>query len=135
MSFASAELTGAGKFQVRIRTGDHSFLMDESIETGGLSSGPNPFDLLSSALAGCTLMTLRLYAERKGWALDDLGVRVTHSKGVAGEKDRFEVVVELGGATDEQRERLLSIAQRCPAHLVLERGADVPTTIAGDLVA
>jgi putative redox protein len=134
MSFASAEGTGAGQYQVRIRTGEHSFLMDEPVEAGGLASGPSPFDLLCSALAGCTLMTLQLYAARKGWAIDGLGVEVTHHKGEPGVKDRFEAVLNLGDATDEQRERLLTIARRCPAHLVLEHGADVPTTIAGGLV-
>lgn len=131
MSSASASLTGAGQFQARIQTGEHSFLMDEPTEVGGLSSGPNPFDLLCSAMAGCTLMTLKLYADRKGWVLDQLGVEVIHHK-VAGDKDRFDTVLDLGDVTDEQRERLLSIALRCPVHLVLERGADVPTTIADD---
>src|SRR4030095_7057295 len=58
-----AKETGGGKFPVRIDTGDHDFLRDEPLAYGGLSSGPNPFDLLEAALAGCTLMTLRLYAE------------------------------------------------------------------------
>ena len=135
MISAAAEGTGAGHYQVRIHTGEHSFLMDEPVEAGGLATGPSPFDLLSSALAGCTLMTLQLYAARKGWAIDGLGVEVTHQKGEPGVKDRFETVLNLGDATDEQRERLLTIAQRCPAHLVLEHGADVPTSIAGEIVA
>jgi putative redox protein len=120
-----AEATGEGLFQVRIDTGDHSFLMDEPVAYGGLASGPNPFDLLSAALAGCTLMTLKLYAQRKGWALDQLNVRVTHQKGSADTRDRFDPIVELGDVTDEQRAALLKIAQRCPVHLLLERGADV----------
>ncbi len=73
-----------------------------------------------------------LHVQRKGWALDGLGVRVTHSKGSATAKDRFVCELELGNATDEQRERLLSIAQRCPVDLVLERGGDVPTTVVPD---
>lgn len=125
-----AEATAAGRFQVRINSGDHEFLMDEPVEYGGLSSGPNPFDLLGAALAGCTLMTLRLYGERKGWSLDGLRVRVTHRKGSVDERDRFERVMELGDVTDEQRDGLLKIAQRCPVHLLLERGADVSVAIA-----
>lgn len=120
-----AEATGRGKYQVRVHTGDHELLMDEPVRYGGLSSGPNPFDLLEAALAGCTLMTLRLYAERKGWPLDGIRVRVTHRKGASGERDRFEREVEFGDVSDEQRQRLLEIAQRCPVHLLLERGADV----------
>lgn len=129
MNFASAEETGEGLFQVRVQAGGHGILMDEPVAAGGLGTGPNPFDLLCAAIASCTLMTLKLYAQRKGWALDGLGVRVTHSKGSVEAKDRFVCELELGNATDEQRERLLSIAQRCPVHLVLERGADVPTAV------
>jgi putative redox protein len=125
-----AEETGVGKFQVRINSGDHEFLMDEPVAYGGLSSGPNPFDLLEAALAGCTLMTLRLYAERKGWPLDGVRVRVTHHPGLAGARDRFERELELGEVTDEQREALLRIAERCPVHLLLDRGADVSLGIA-----
>ena len=127
-----AEATGGGRFQLRIDTGDHELLVDEPVSFGGLSTGPNPFDLLEAALAGCTLMTLRLYAERKGWPLDGIRVRVTHRKGVAGERDRFERELELGDATDEQRERLLEIAEKCPVHLLLERGADVSAAVAHD---
>ena len=129
----TAEATGGGKFQARIDTGDHDFLMDEPVAYGGLSTGPNPFDLLEAALAGCTLMTLRLYAVRKGWPVDGIRVHVTHQKGTADERDRFERQIEFGGDLDnEQRDRLIEIAQRCPVHLLLERGADVSVGIARD---
>lgn len=130
MSSASAAATGAGQFQVHVQTGQHHLLMDEPVAFGGLGSGPNPFDMLCAALASCTLMTMNLYAGRKGWSLDGLDVRVTHHKGSAGSRDRFECALELGNATGEQREALLAIAQRCPVHLLLERGADAPTVIA-----
>lgn len=129
MSSILAEGTGAGTFQTRIDTGDHSFVMDEPADYGGLGSGPSPFDLLCAALGACTLMTLKLYAKRKGWTLDDLSVRVTHQKGNADQRDRFDRVVELGTVTSEQRDSLLKIAQRCPVDLLLERGADVTITM------
>lgn len=129
MSSASAEKTAQGRFQVRVQTGQHNFFMDEPAAAGGLDSGPNPFDLLCAAVAGCTLMTLKLYADRKGWILDGLRVRVTHHKGANGAQDRFERVLELGKVTDEQRDNLLRIAERCPVHLLLERGAQVDTTV------
>ena len=119
-----------GQFQVRVQAGSHSFLMDEPVAVGGLDSGPNPFDLLCAAMASCTLMTMKLYANRKGWAMGGLGVRVTHHNGSAGARDRFESVLQLGNATSEQREALLKIAQRCPVHLLIESGADAPTAIA-----
>ena len=126
-----ARATGDGKFQVRIETGEHSFLMDEPVAYGGLSSGPSPFDMIGAALGGCTLMTMRLYAERKGWTLDGLSVRVTHRKSSPEARDQFERSIHFGeGITVEQRDKLLSIAERCPVHLLLERGADVSTSVA-----
>jgi putative redox protein len=124
-----AEETGGGLFQVRVRTGEHSFLMDEPSDRGGLATGPDPFDLLCAAVGACTLMTMKLYARRKGWVLDGFRVRVTHRKGSGGERDRFERVIELGDATDEQREGLFKIAERCPVHQLLEHGADVTTSL------
>jgi putative redox protein len=125
-----AEATGFGKFQVRINSGDHEFIMDEPVEYGGAATGPNPFDLLEAALAGCTLMTLRLYAARKGWPLDDLRVHVLHRQGEPGGRDQFERELVLGDVTDEQRDALLKIAERCPVHLLLDRGADVSVSVA-----
>jgi len=123
-----ATATGAGKFQVRIDTGEHNFLVDEPAGYGGLSSGPSPFDMLGAALAACTLMTMRLYADRKGWVVDGLSVRVTHRKVSPDARDQFDRLIHFQEVTDEQREKLLSIAQRCPVHLLLERGADVTTS-------
>ena len=130
MNSVLAEETGAGTFQVRIDTGDHKFIMDEPVDYDGLGSGPSPFDLLCAALGACTLMTMKLYAKRKGWALEHLNVRVSHQRGNAHQRDRFDRVIELGNVTDEQRDGLLKIAQRCPVDLLLERGADVTVTIA-----
>ena len=129
MISASAEDTGEGQFQVRAQAGGHTFLIDEPVSVGGRGTGPNPFDMLCAALASCTLMTMKLYAERKGWHLNDLRVRVTHHKEPTDPKDQFVCELELGNATEKQRERLLSIAARCPVHLVLERGSEVPTAI------
>ena len=120
--------TGQGAFQVRVETGDKSFLMDEPKGVGGLSSGPSPFDMLCAALGSCTVMTMKLYAARKGWQLSGLGVRVAHRKGSPEARDQFERTIGLGDANAEQRERLLYIAERCPVHLLLERGADVSTS-------
>src|SRR5258708_5979000 len=116
-----AEKTGDGAFQVRIRTAEHDFLMDEPTAFGGLSSGPTPFETLCAALGACTVMTMQLYAARKGWTLDGLKVRVTHRKGSPEARDSFQREIQLRNVTDEQRERLLSIAQRCPVHLLLDR--------------
>jgi putative redox protein len=104
-------------------------LVDEPLAFGGLSSGPNPFDLLGAALGACTLITMRLYAERKGWPLGLFSVRVTHRKDSPTARDRFERVISLADASPEQREKLAQIAERCPVHLLVERGADITTTL------
>ena len=120
--------TGAGKFQVEIRATGVTLLADEPVEVGGLGSGPTPYDLLGSALGACTVMTLRLYADRKSWPLRSAAVRVLHSRSG---KDRFarEIVLE-GSLTLEQRRRLLEIANRCPVHQALEGGVELVTVLA-----
>ena len=123
--------TGRGAFQVQVRTVEASFLADEPLESGGLGSGPTPYDLLASALGACTVMTLRMYATRKGWPLDGATVRLLHRRPGVNERDRFarEIVLQ-GPLTPEQRQRLLEIANKCPVHRTLERGSDVVTTLA-----
>lgn len=122
--------TGRGKFQMEIHAGGATFLADEPASAGGLGSGPTPYDLLSSALGACTAMTLRLYADRKGWPLKSADVRVVHRRGGLEAKDRFarEIVLE-GDLTADQRARLLDIANRCPVHQTLDRGSEVITVL------
>lgn len=122
-----AEETGAGKFQLEVKARQARFLADEPVESGGMGTGPNPFDLLSAALAACTTMTLRLYADQKGWPVEHIATEVSHEK-QADEAlpDLFARVIELSGELDEeQRAKLLEIAGRCPVHRTLERGSRV----------
>ena len=124
------DLTGVGRFQVEARAGSAAILVDEPKEGGGLGSGPNPFDLLSAALGACTVMTMRLYAERKGWALTHARTRVTRHRGALQARDTFSLEIDLEGDLDEtQRARLIDVAGRCPVHQTLDRGADVATTL------
>jgi putative redox protein len=123
--------TGAGAYQVEARIGATTFLADEPVAVGGLGSGPNPYDLLSAALGSCTAMTIRLYANRKAWPLSRVTVLVNHHRGSLQARDTFSREIHLQGQLDEaQRTRLFEIAQRCPVHLLLDRGADVATTLA-----
>jgi putative redox protein len=123
--------TGGGTYQVEVRAGGVSFLADEPAAVGGLGSGPTPYDLIAAALGACTAMTIRLYATRKAWPLDSATVRVLHHREGLQGKDRFarEIVLE-GGLTPDQRHRLLEIANRCPVHQSLERGAEIITVLA-----
>jgi len=124
-----AEETGAGRFQVAIRAGGLRFLADEPEAVGGLGSGPTPYDLLSAALAACTTMTLRLYAERKQWPVERIRTAVGHMKQPGAElADLFTRRIALDGPLDpEQRARLLEMADRCPVHRTLEAGARFET--------
>ncbi len=124
------EETGAGRFQQRITIGRHQLIADEPQQAGGLGSGPNPYDLLAAALGACKSMTVRMYAERKQWPLEQVAARVTHGKIHAqdcadcetreGRVDEFRVELALGGVLDdEQRARLLEIADRSPEQRTL----------------
>ncbi len=118
--------TEKGKYQVEAQMGGLRLLIDEPASVGGLGSGPNPYDLLSAALGACTTMTIRLYAERKGWPLTGARTSVRHSRAGLKAPDRFELDIALDGDFDEaQRARLMEIAERCPVHLTLTRGSQV----------
>jgi putative redox protein len=123
--------TGGGGYQVEVRVGANSFLADEPEAVGGLGSGPNPYELLSAALGTCTVLTTRLYANRKGWPLTRVSARVARVAPAVGGRDLFERVLILQGDLDEgQRARLLDIASRCPVSRTLERGSDVTISAA-----
>ncbi|WP_294120287.1 bifunctional alpha/beta hydrolase/OsmC family protein [Sphingomonas sp.] len=117
--------TGRGKFQLLIRTGKHQLFADEPDSFGGLDSGPSPFQLLGSALAACMTMTVRLYADRKEWAVKRIRTAVGHTRELDQvPRDRFDVRMAFEGDLDEeQRARLIEIAGKCPVHKALTEGA------------
>ena len=123
--------THLGRLQLLARAPDAAFILDEPVSAGGLGTGPNPYDLLSAALASCTALTIRLYADRKGWPLKHVEVSVRHHRASLSARDLFERCIALDGPLDDdQRARLLAIAERCPVHRTLDRGSDVKTTLA-----
>ena len=122
------EETGGGQFQVRVTAASGSFLADEPVSVGGLGSGPTPYDLLGAGLGACTAMTMRLYADRKGWPLERVVVEVGHAAKTASAPDHFTRKIGFGGGLDEaQQARLLEIADRCPVHRTLTESATVST--------
>lgn len=119
----------------------HHTLADEPLAYGGTNKGMTPYGFLSSGLGACTSMTIRMYARRKGWALDHVWVDVRHNKVHAQDAgtitddriDRFQRVIHLQGDLDDaQRQRLLEIADRCPVHRTLEKSSEVVTHLAQD---
>ncbi len=132
--------TGIGKFQNLVRTGQHVFLADEPVSFGGDDTGPNPYDFVLAGLGSCTAMTLRMYAGRKKWPLDQVSVSLSHAKEHADDcvdcdpKSRIDVfdrtITILGDLDETQRQRLLEIADKCPVHRTLEANAHIRTHLA-----
>jgi len=111
----------SGGMRVDVEGALAPFVMDEPERAGGTEAGPTPMQALVASLGGCTAITLKLYAGRKAWPLDDVTVRVVFEPGEPGQPNRFTQHVRLIGAlSEEQRERLMQIAGRCPVHRVLE---------------
>jgi putative redox protein len=129
---ATVHDSGPKCLQARIEVGGQSFVGDEPVAAGGTGLGPAPHDLLSAALAECTVLTLRLYADRKGWPLEAIEASVSHeTQADATPRDLFRRTVRLTGPLDEaQRARLLEIAERCPVHRTLTAGSRIETAAA-----
>jgi uncharacterized OsmC-like protein/fermentation-respiration switch protein FrsA (DUF1100 family) len=122
--------TGQARFTQRVSAGQHSWYADEPESSGGSDTAPDPYQLLLSALGACTSMTLRIYAERKGWDLRRAAVTLNHDRIHAedcdscetptGQLDRIVREVHLDGELDgDQRATLLAIADKCPVHRTL----------------
>lgn len=131
---------GASGFRTAIHARGFTLTADEPTGVGGTEAGPTPYDLLAAALGACTAMTLRMYADRKGWPLRGTTVRLTHDRLHAEDcaaceegdvrLDRLTRHLTLDGPlTDDQRRRLAEIADRCPVHQTLERGFHVETVL------
>lgn len=130
-----ARPTGNGRFQAALQLRGGTILADEPVEAGGLGTGPTPYELLSGALAACTAMTLRLYAERKGWTLPPFSVAAAHrivpaDAGGAPPRDLFTRNIAFEAPLDGEMEaKLLAIADKCPVHRTLMRGFEIRTNI------
>ena len=131
--------TRRGKLENMVAIGDHHFIADEPVSVGGGGRGPDPYEFVTAGLGACTSMTLRLYADRKGWPLEKVSVALSHSKDYAddcehcedGRKiDIFERTITVDGPLDEeQRAKLLEIADKCPVHRTLEEQVHVRTQL------
>lgn len=110
-----------GKLRQEIEIGEHRVVSDEPASVGGDDSGPSPQELLAASLASCTAITMEMYANRKGWDVGDIVVDVGYEPAQRGSVTRFDMVVRLPKELpEEQRERLMQIAAKCPVHRTLE---------------
>lgn len=132
MTTSPVVLRARDSFRTEVEAGPHRWVLDEPADVGGEGEGPTPYDMLASALGGCTAMTLQFYAKREKIPLEGVDVIVTHDRQHAkdcadcttqqGYIHRFKVELALHGEqlTPEQREKLLVIAGRCPVAKVLQ---------------
>jgi len=133
--------SGEGRFAQTIRAGRHQLRADEPASVGGDDSGPGPYDLLLAGLGACTTMTVRMYASRKKLPLEHVAVRLRHARIHAedcadcetreGRLDEIRRELSLAGdLDDDQRRRLLEIADKCPVHRTLSGEIKIRTTLA-----
>jgi len=123
-----------------VTTGAHHLKADEPKDSGGTDLGPSPYQYLAAGLGACTSMTIRMYARRKGWSLAGVSVDVSHGKHHAadctdcGATDKIDVftrrITLTGNLDDDQRAKLMAIADKCPVHRTLESGAKIVTEAA-----
>ena len=127
---------GPRGYRVQHQARQHTFFSDEPVSVGGTDTGPTPYEHLLAALGGCVAITPRTYADRKGWPLDGVQVRLRPAPPHVPDCEACETAevgptrIEreldlLGALSDEQRVRLTQIADRCPVKQVLARGVEI----------
>ncbi|MEB2779785.1 alpha/beta fold hydrolase [Algoriphagus sp. C2-6-M1] len=129
------------KYTTEVMTPNHQLIADEPAEVGGDDMGPNPYDLLMASLGSCTAMTLKMYAERKKWPLEQVSVFLnhesvhmadsTHPEEKSAKVSQFTRIIEIEGELDsEQRKKLLEISNKCPVHRTLQEEIIIHTMLA-----
>ena len=116
-----------GKFAQDVEVGGHRIRSDEEVDKGGEDTGATPHELLLAALGSCTAMTLKVYAERKGWPLRDVHVMLNAANADGGYVIARQVTID-GDLDAEQRQRLIEIADKCPVHKTLSGSITINTT-------
>jgi putative redox protein len=132
--------SGRSDYAQKVSVGDHVLLADEPADFGGSDTGPNPQEYLMAALGACASITTQMYAKRKQWNLQSVHIDVAYERvlaadnavsGVAvGMSDQFEMEISLvGDLSEQQRNRLFEIANRCPVHRTLTSGAKIQSRL------
>lgn len=124
---ATAEI-GKTLYHTALQSRTHSLVADEPVDVGGLDEGPRPGDFMRMALASCTAITLRMYADRKQFDVEKIRVKV--SNGPFDQKTVYTSEVEIfGKLTVEQKDRMLQIAKLCPVHKTLTNPVEIQTQL------
>ncbi|WP_139855701.1 bifunctional alpha/beta hydrolase/OsmC family protein [Aequorivita sinensis] len=139
-SKVAASLGQDEKFTTNLKVGDHYLIADEPKSFGGNNFGPSPYEFLSAGLAACTVMTIQMYARRKNWNVGNVSVPIDYSKEHAidcqecekdsSKIDTFKREIKLvGNLTDEQKAKLMQIADKCPVHKTLHSKTQIITKL------
>ncbi len=122
-----------GKYTLDVDNGRHKLYADEPLQYGSADLGPSPFEYLCASLGSCTAITLRMYAGRKKWDIENISVTVTHSQRKLSEGDTKNVFNRIltvtGNLEEDARDRLVEIANKCPVHKMLEHGNIIETSL------
>jgi putative redox protein len=122
----ASAVIGTDRYHVELRTRRHQLAADEPSSHGGADTGPSPSELLLAALGACTAITLRMYADRKGWPLAGVDVRLVQER--VGDQDRIIRQIRLDGDLDDtRRTRLADVAERTPVTRVIKQGLPIDT--------
>ncbi|WP_449467284.1 OsmC family protein [Stenotrophomonas humi] len=124
MAHVSIQSSGTN-YAHQVSNGKHSLVADEPASLGGQDAGMAPFDLYPASLAACTAITLRMYAEKKGWDLGEFSAQLSSSRDEAGKLQVHRVLAATGPLSDEQWDRLLDVVSRTPVTLVMREGATI----------
>lgn len=128
MNVQTIAITKKEKYRTEVRTDPHHFIVDEPIEVGGKDLGVSPGELLAAALASCSSITMKLYADRKGWDLEEAIVEVDFKRDAKFNVTNFTKKVSIIGNLDEaQKQKLYEIASKCPIHRMLENPIEIHT--------
>ena len=121
---------GKELYKTEIKSATNTIIADEPTDIGGEGLGFSPKELLTSALAACTLITLRMYANKKGWNLTDAKVEITFEWDEEKSKSVINRKIALFGSLDDtQRDRLLKVANGCPIHKILSNPIEIETLL------
>lgn len=125
---------GKEKYKTEVQIAPHTLLADEPVTLGGQDLGPNPGELFLSSLGTCKAITLRMYADRKEWPLESVEVHLVLHEREGENRDTTRIACDIkliGNLDDEQRKRLMMIADKCPVHKMLSN----PIVIESNLLA
>ena len=135
--------SGPSKYVQAVFVGSHVLQADEPVDVGGGDTGPNPHELLMASLGACASITAQMYAKRKQWNLQSVHIDVAYEQVLAADNaasgvtigmvDQFEMQISLAGdLSDEQRNRLFEIANRCPIHRMLTSGVKIQSRLSAE---